>query len=70
LQVESTTTAPEVRDALDYQQVLPSVSVVIPCYNAEQWIRRSIETALNQQQVRVEIIAIDDGSTDRSLEVI
>ena len=48
----------------------PSVSVVIPCYDAETWIARSIQSALDQHNVTVEIIVIDDGSTDRSLEII
>lgn len=55
--------APEPRDC-------PSASVVIPCYNAEKWIARSIQSVLDQHNVTVEIIVIDDGSTDRSLEII
>src|ERR1017187_180909 len=48
----------------------PSFSVVIPCYNAEKWIARSIHSVLDQHNVNVEIIVIDDGSTDKSLEII
>jgi len=47
-----------------------SVSVVIPCYNAEKWIARSIQSVLDQHHVTVEIIVIDDGSADNSLEII
>ena len=48
----------------------PLVSIVIPCYNAEPWIGEAIRSALNQTYSPVEVIVIDDGSTDRSLEVV
>jgi glycosyltransferase involved in cell wall biosynthesis len=43
---------------------------VIPCWNAERWIGRAIQSVLDQNYANVEIIIIDDGSTDGSLEVI
>ena len=46
------------------------VSVIIPCYNAEQWLREAIISCLNQTYFNIEIIVIDDGSTDSSLDVI
>lgn len=48
----------------------PDVSVVIPCYNSENWIGRAIDSALAQQGVTVDVIVIDDGSSDGSLGVI
>lgn len=48
----------------------PLVSVIIPCYNAEAYVGEAIESALEQSYPNVEVIVIDDGSTDRSLEVI
>lgn len=48
----------------------PLVSVLIPCYNAEPWIRQTIESALSQTWRRLEVIVIDDGSSDRSLAAI
>ena len=48
----------------------PLVSILIPCYNAERWIAQSIESALAQTWVQKEIVVVDDGSTDRSLDVI
>jgi glycosyltransferase involved in cell wall biosynthesis len=50
--------------------MIPKVSILIPCYNAERWIAQAIESALNQTYVNKEVIVIDDGSTDGSLEVI
>jgi glycosyltransferase involved in cell wall biosynthesis len=48
---------------------LPLVSILIPAYNAEDWVAQTIESALAQTWPRTEIIVIDDGSTDRTLAV-
>ncbi|TQE98389.1 MAG: glycosyltransferase [Spiribacter salinus] len=49
---------------------VPDVSVVIPCYNAERWVARAIDSVLAQEGVTVEVIVIDDGSTDGSVDVL
>ena len=46
------------------------ISVIMPCYNAERFIRPAIESVLNQSFKNIEFIIIDDGSTDRSSEII
>ena len=46
------------------------VSVIIPIYNSEKHLSQSIESVLNQTYSNIEIIAIDDGSTDNSLEIL
>jgi len=46
------------------------VSVVIPVYNSEKFLTQSIESVLNQTYNNVEIIAVDDGSTDDSLNIL
>jgi glycosyltransferase involved in cell wall biosynthesis len=46
------------------------VSVVIPCFNAGRWVAEAIHSCLNQTYSPIEVIVIDDGSTDKSLEVI
>jgi glycosyltransferase involved in cell wall biosynthesis len=46
------------------------VAVVIPCWNAELWIARAIQSVIDQNYPNLEIIVIDDGSTDNSLAVI
>lgn len=46
------------------------VSVIIPVYNAEQYIRESIKSVLDQTYTDIEVIAVNDGSTDKSLEIL
>ena len=46
------------------------VSILIPCYNAEPWIRQCIQSALDQTWPSKEVIVVDDGSTDASVDVI
>lgn len=48
----------------------PKVSVIIPVYNAEKYIKRCIDSILKQTYTNVEIILLNDGSTDHSEEVI
>jgi glycosyltransferase involved in cell wall biosynthesis len=47
----------------------PKVSILIPAYNAERWISEAIESALAQTWTCKEIIVVDDGSTDHTLQV-
>lgn len=42
------------------------LSVIVPVYNVERWINRCIESIINQTYRKLEIILIDDGSTDSS----
>ena len=46
------------------------VSIVIPVYNAEKYLEECIESALNQTYEDTEVIAVDDGSTDKSLDIL
>ncbi|MBD2345481.1 glycosyltransferase family 2 protein [Anabaena subtropica] len=47
----------------------PLVSILIPCYNVEQWLAETIESALAQTWKNIEIILVDDGSKDNTLAV-
>lgn len=48
----------------------PLVSVVIPCYNHEQFVQDSIQSVIDQDYENIELIIIDDGSKDSSVEKI
>ncbi|MGK7911230.1 MAG: glycosyltransferase family 2 protein [Synechococcus sp.] len=48
----------------------PRVSVIIPTYNVEEYIGRAIESALNQSIADIEVIVVDDASTDGTLSIV
>lgn len=49
--------------------MLPLVSILIPAFNAQTWIADTIQSALSQTWSRKEIIVVDDGSTDSTLDI-
>lgn len=46
------------------------ISVIIPVYNTKEYVGRCIESILNQSYTKLEVIVVNDGSTDGSLDVI
>jgi glycosyltransferase involved in cell wall biosynthesis len=48
---------------------LPLVSILIPLYNSEKYITETIQSCLNQTYKNIEVIIVDDGSTDNSYQV-
>ncbi len=48
----------------------PKVSILIPLYNAQHYIGETIESCLNQSYSNIEIIIVDDGSTDESVSIV
>jgi glycosyltransferase involved in cell wall biosynthesis len=48
----------------------PLVSIIVPVRNGERFIRRTLESALTQTYHPIEIIVVDDGSTDRTAAIV
>lgn len=48
----------------------PLVSILIPCYNHESFVKDCIQSVIEQDYENIELLIIDDGSTDNSVEVI
>ena len=46
------------------------VTIGIPCYNASQWIAASVQSALDQTWPNKEVIVVDDGSTDGTVDLL
>ena len=54
-------------DKMSCEQI--KLSVIVPVYNVEPYIRRCLDSILAQTYENLEIILVDDGSTDRSGEI-
>ena len=53
---------PKIKDGL--------VSIIIPCYNASEYIAKTLSSVAKQTHLEYEVIIVDDGSTDNSKEII
>ena len=45
------------------------ISIIIPAYNVEEYLEKCLESIISQNFDKVEIIIVDDGSTDKSLQI-
>lgn len=53
-----------------YNSVISKVSLIVPVYNVEKYIARCLDYCINQTYSNIEIICINDGSTDGSLSIL
>ena len=51
-------------------EVRPKISVVIPIYNVEAYLSRCLESVVNQTLLDIEIICVNDGTQDHSVDVV
>jgi glycosyltransferase involved in cell wall biosynthesis len=49
---------------------LPLISIILPVYNGEKYLSKAIESCLNQSYINIELIIVNDCSTDNSLQII
>ncbi len=49
---------------------MPKVSIIVPFYNVERYIEKCLETLVNQTLEDIEIILVNDGSKDKSIEIV
>ena len=49
---------------------MPKISIIVPVYNSEQEIKDCLDSLVEQTEKDLEIIVIDDKSTDHSLEIV
>ena len=47
----------------------PMVSIIVPIYNAEQYLRRCVDSILNQEYTDYELLLVNDGRTDASGDI-
>ena len=46
------------------------ISIIVPAYNAEKYLKACLESLINQTKKDIEIIAINDGSEDNTLDIL
>ena len=54
---------------MEYKNSVGLISIIVAVYNAEEWLKRCVDSIINQTYSNIEIILIDDGSTDKSASI-
>lgn len=55
---------------MENTSLTPKLSIILPAYNAEKYIAETIESVLNQEYTDFELLILDDGSKDKTAEII
>jgi GT2 family glycosyltransferase len=53
-----------------WPRMQPSLSIIMPVYNGEQYVSTSLESVRSQADDNIEVVIVDDGSTDRTLDIV
>jgi glycosyltransferase involved in cell wall biosynthesis len=61
---------PTVPDSARATSVAPLVSVIIPAYNAERFVARTLESVLSQTYTNIQVLVVNDGSTDGTVKIV
>lgn len=56
----------EVNECEDKNTIAPLLSVIVPIYNVEKYLKRCLDSIINQKYTNLQVICVDDGSTDNS----
>ena len=48
---------------------MDKISVVVPVYNSEKYLQKCIDSILNQSFTNIEVLLVDDGSSDKSMQI-
>lgn len=58
------------KSQMNNKEIQGMVSIIIPAYNAEKWINRSINSALKQTYSKIEVVVVENGSIDKTTEIL